>query len=427
LKSATADVPFALLYAVESGRARLAVCTGVERGSAAAPLSVQQNESSPWPLQAVAGSGEEVLLRGLDQKLGVLRGGPWPEGATSALVLKVPLGADTQTTGVLVAGLSPRRSVDDDYRSFLQLLARQISASIASARAYEEEMQRSQKLAELDRAKTDFFSSVSHELRTPLTLILGPVEDALAHPNRVLDGEKLELVRRNALRLYKMVNTLLDFSRVEAGRAQATFVPTDLSAFTASLASHFQSAAERAGLELRVECKPLPNEIYVDPEMWEKVVLNLLSNALKYTYRGRIDVRLEADDTSAVLSVKDTGVGIAESEQAHIFERFYRVRDARGRSHEGTGIGLALARELVELHGGSVSVESELPGTTRDVASAFRDLATAWSRRCAAAVARGARRVHHDLVARTPNTTHCAAHADREPLAEGAGERQPRA
>ena len=365
LATAGSDVPFALFYVVESERARLVMCTGLERGSTAAPTSVKRGDVCPWPLDAVARSGEEALLEGLDAMLGALHGGPWPEGATRALVLDVPMGADTHTTGVLVAGLSPRLSLDEEYRSFLQLLSRQISASISSARAYEQETQRAEKLAELDRAKTDFFSNVSHELRTPLTLILGPVEDALAEPKGVLGRESLELVRRNALRLYKMVNALLDFSRVEAGRAQATFVPTDLAALTASLASHFHAAAESAGLELAVDCKPLPDAVYVDPEMWEKIVLNLLSNALKYTYRGRIDVRLAADDASTVLTVKDTGVGIAEAEQGHVFERFYRVREARGRSHEGTGIGLALARELVELHGGFVSVASKLgEGTT---------------------------------------------------------------
>lgn len=358
LAAAGSDVPFALLYVVEGSRARLVLCTGLERGSAAAPTSVEQGDACPWPLADVGPEG--TLLEALDAKLGTLPGGPWPEGSTRALVLEVPMGADTLTTGVLVAGLSPRRSVDDEYRSFVQLLGRQISASISSARAYEQESQRAEKLAELDRAKTDFFSNVSHELRTPLTLILGPVEDALAQPDRVLATEGLELVRRNALRLYKMVNSLLDFSRVEAGRAQATFVPIDLAAFTTSLASHFESAAKSVGLGLDVDCEPLPEAVFVDPEMWEKIVLNLLSNALKYTHRGRIDVRLAAEDTSAVLTVKDTGVGIAESEQARVFERFYRVREAQGRSHEGTGIGLALARELVELHGGSASVASKL-------------------------------------------------------------------
>ncbi|MDB4989943.1 MAG: Sensor protein, partial [Myxococcaceae bacterium] len=360
LALAGADIPFLLLYVVERDVARLVSSTGLTAGGSAAPLELKLDASSVWPVGRVAESRQEELVESLDARLGPLPGGPWSEPATRALLLHVPMGADAQMTGVLVAGLSPLLPFDEEYQSFLQLLARQISASIASARAYEQETQRAEKLAELDRAKTDFFGNVSHEFRTPLTLILGPVEDALAGPSRTLSGQQLELVRRNALRLYKMVNSLLDFSRVEAGRAEARFVATDLSALTASLASHFRSAAESAGLTLAVDCPPLPEPFFVDPEMWEKIVLNLLSNAVKYTHQGQVDVRLALRDDRVVVSVRDSGVGIAEAELPRVFERFYRVRETQGRSHEGTGIGLALARELVELHGGTLSVTSQL-------------------------------------------------------------------
>lgn len=357
LAQSGADVPFALLYVVEGETARLVSCAGLDRGGPAAPPLLALDEQSPWPLATVARSGTEAQVTDLSA-LGTIPGGPWPEPANRALVLAVPIGADARTMGVLVAGVSPRLPLDDEYRSFLQLLARQISAGASSARAYEEETQRAEKLAQLDRAKTDFFSNVSHELRTPLTLILGPVEDALGQTAPVMKRRQLELVRRNALRLYKMVNTLLDFARIEAGRAQATFVPIDLAQATAGYASHFQSAAEGAGLELAVDCPPLPEPVFVDPEMWEKIVLNLVSNAIKYTHRGTIRVGLGWEEGNAVLEVEDSGIGIAESDTARVFERFYRVHGTHGRSHEGTGIGLALTRELVELHGGSVSVRS---------------------------------------------------------------------
>jgi signal transduction histidine kinase len=356
LAQADADLPFALLYVVEHGAPRLVSCAGVARGSAAAPAAPALTE--PWPL-AAAIQGQAVVLEDLGATLGPLPGGRWPEPATRALVLPVPI-ADAEVTGVLIAGVSPLRPLDDEYRSFLELLARQISASISSARAHEQQTQRAEQLAQLDRAKTDFFSNISHEFRTPLTLILGPVEDALASPARRLQDGQLELVRRNALRLYKMVNTLLDFSRMEAGRAQATFVPIDLAAFTAQVASQFQSAIERAGLTYVIACRPLPEPTHVDPELWEKVVLNLLSNALKYTHRGEIRVELGAQDDQAVLTVRDTGVGIASDERDRVFERFFRARVTQGRSHEGTGIGLALVRELVRLHGGTVDVASAL-------------------------------------------------------------------
>ncbi|MBN8228759.1 response regulator [Corallococcus macrosporus] len=365
LAQAAHDLPFALLYLVKGDQARLVSCAGLERGTAAAPVTLAVGDTASWPLATVTGARQEVLMEDLAKRFGPLPGGPWPEPTTRALVLPVPVGADADAMAVLVAGLSPLRALDDEYRGFLQLLARQLAAGISSARAYEQEKQRAEELSRLDAAKTAFFSNVSHEFRTPLTLILGPIEDALARTTKTLEGEPLELVRRNALRLYKLVNTLLDFSRMEAGRAQASYKPMDLAAFSTSLASAFQSAVESAGLRLVVDCPPLPEPVYVDPEMWEKVVLNLLSNAVKYTYHGDIRVSLRWEDAQAVLRVQDTGVGIPEEELPRVFERFYRVRVTQGRSHEGTGIGLALVQELMKLHGGAVTVTSQLgQGTT---------------------------------------------------------------
>ena len=230
------------------------------------------------------------------------------------------------------------------------------------------EQRRAQALAELDRAKTAFIANVSHEFRTPLTLLLGPAADALADREAPLPArqrERLEFIERSGLRLYKLVNTLLDFSSIEAGRLQATFVPTDLAAFTAELASTFRSAIERAELRLRVDCPPLISlrqPVYVDRDMWERIVLNLLSNALKFTFAGEIVVSLRpvpAERAERVeLEVRDTGVGIPAEALPHLFERFYRVPGLRGRTHEGTGIGLALVQELVQLHGGTVRASS---------------------------------------------------------------------
>ncbi len=361
LAQAGADVPFALLYVVTGDQAELVACTGLTRGGPAAPL---RGGGSPWPLHEVARSGVEQLVEDLDASLGALPGGPWPEPATRALVLPVTMGADAQATAVLVAGLSPLRPLDDEYRSFLQLMARQLGASVSSARAYEQERHKADVLAALDQAKTEFFSNISHEFRTPLTLIVGPIEDALGTA-RDLSRDELDLIRRNALRLHRMVNALLEFSRIEAGRADVAFVPTDLSAFTCDLASMFDSAAASAGLTLVVDCAPLPAPVYVDPDMWEKVVFNLLSNALKYTHHGDITVTMRSDGPTVTLTVADTGVGIPADELPLIFQRFHRVRGNAGRSHEGTGIGLALVQELARLHGGSVHVDSTLgKGTT---------------------------------------------------------------
>jgi len=216
-------------------------------------------------------------------------------------------------------------------------------------------------LAELDRAKTAFFSNVSHEFRTPLTLMLGPLEEVLAHERvEPEDRERLVTVRRNGLRLLKLVNTLLDFSRMEAGRAKTSYQPTDLASFTSEIASAFDSAMKNAGLRFSVDCMPIAEPVYVDRDMWEKIVLNLLSNAYKFTFAGEVVLTLKPVDGAVELQVRDTGVGISEEHRERVFERFHRIEGVQARTHEGTGIGLALVQELVKLHGGSVRVESAL-------------------------------------------------------------------
>ncbi|HWB74644.1 MAG TPA: ATP-binding protein [Nannocystaceae bacterium] len=226
-----------------------------------------------------------------------------------------------------------------------------------------------ERLAEVDRAKTTFFSNVSHELRTPLTLMLGHTELALADPSQALRGDALEAVHRNGMRLLKLVNNLLDYSRVEAGRADARFERTDVARLTASLASAFHSAAEQAGLRLTIDCPALDEPVCVDQDMWEKIVLNLVSNALKFTFQGEVAVVVRPVGERVVLEVRDTGTGIPALELDRVFERFHRVRGARARTHEGTGIGLALVHELVKLHGGTIEVTSEVGvGTTFRVA-----------------------------------------------------------
>jgi signal transduction histidine kinase len=278
-------------------------------------------------------------------------------------VLPLATPGQARLAGVLVTGVSPRRALDDEYRGFFELVAGHSAGAIADARAYEAERRRAEALAELDRAKTAFFSNVSHEFRTPLTLMLGPLEDLRGAPAVPADvRERLDLIQRNGVRLLKLVNALLDFSRIEAGRVEAVYEPTDLAAYTAELASVFRSAVERAGLRLVIQCRPLSAPVYVDRAMWEKVVLNLLSNAFKFTFEGEITVSVSQAADHALLEVRDTGIGIPAAELPHVFERFHRVRGARGRAHEGTGIGLALVQELIRLHGGTVTATSE-PGT----------------------------------------------------------------
>jgi PAS domain S-box-containing protein len=358
------DLPFALVYLTESdGRSvRLAGEAGIDANAYGIErLADLQEEVSRWPFAEAAAARKAILVEDLSARFARLPSGAWDRPPERAVV--VPLGEQGQsaTTGFLVAGLNPYLSFDQEYRGFIGLLADQITAGIATARARAEERARAEALAELDRAKTVFFSNVSHEFRTPLTLMLGPLNDALeargaALPPRV--REQLEIACRNGLRLLKLVNTLLDFSRIEAGRVEASFELTDVARLTAELAAVFRAATEKAGLRLTVECEPVAAPVYLDREMWEKIVLNLVSNAFKYTLQGEIEVRLRHEGRMVALSVRDTGSGIPESELPHVFERFYRVKGTRGRTDEGSGIGLALVQELVRFHGGTMSVES---------------------------------------------------------------------
>ena len=375
LSNYSLDIPFALIYLIdeEGSSARLAASLHIDAESKAAPdrISLRDNEQTPWPVREVLSSGEPQPIRNLRPPLGKLPGGPWPERAKSAVILPIAAAGEKQATGVLIAGVSPRRAYDEKYQAFFALLARNLAAAIADARAYADQQKRMEALAELDRAKTAFFSNVSHEFRTPLTLILGPLEDTLSSADGRLDAtdrERLTVVHRNSLRLLKLVNSLLDFSRIEAGRVQAVYQPTDLGSFTAELASSFRSAMERAGLEFKVECPPGDEPIYIDRDMWEKIVLNLLSNAFKFTFEGSVTVRVESIDGFVRLQIADTGIGISEEEAGRLFERFHRVQGARGRTHEGTGIGLALVQELVKFHRGTIEVSSkEGKGTTFSV------------------------------------------------------------
>jgi PAS domain S-box-containing protein len=360
------DIPFALIYLLEgeADQARLVATTALEAGHAAAPARIAlrsaQGTAASWPLQRVLDAGTAQLVPNVSVNFGPLSGGLWPESPEAALILPIAVPAQAKPIGFLVAGLSPRRVIDADYKSFLELVSGHIGTSIASARAFEEERKRAEALAEIDRAKTAFFSNVSHEFRTPLTLMLGPLEDALAGPRYALPQrrEDLALVHRNSLRLLRLVNTLLDFSRIEAGRVEACYEPVDLSSYTAELASVFRAAVEKAGLRLTVDCPPQGEPVWIDREMWEKIVLNLLSNAFKFTLAGGITVRLRQNRASAVLAVKDTGSGIPEREIPRLFDRFRRVEGACGRTHEGTGIGLALVQGLAKLHGGRVRAKS---------------------------------------------------------------------
>jgi signal transduction histidine kinase/serine phosphatase RsbU (regulator of sigma subunit)/anti-sigma regulatory factor (Ser/Thr protein kinase) len=358
------SLPWVAAYLFDEDRnAMLAATAGIAPGHPAAPHSVAVEDPEPvWPIGELA-AGAHVTVAGIDERFPDLPTGAWEVPPQKAVL--VPLPRPTQATpyGFLVLGANRHRPVDESFFDFADLVAAHFAAAITDATAMEQEKERSEALARLDQAKSDFLANVSHELRTPLTLLLGPAEDALddeKHPLEETQRNRLEVISRNATRMLGLVNTLLDFSRLDSVRDESTFQPTELRRYTAELASMFESAVERAGLSLTIG-GGLEGEVYVDRSHWAKIVLNLLSNAVKFTFDGGVSVSVDREDHRAVLRVTDSGTGIPEDELPRLFERFHRVRGAASRSIEGSGIGLALVAQLAELHGGDVGVVSR-PG-----------------------------------------------------------------
>jgi PAS domain S-box-containing protein len=354
------SLPFAFLYEYRPSEHQ-AILAGVSIAADAAlhPAVIDCHGENLW--RFVPAMTKDGVLVELGNRASGVPVPNWPDTPKQAWVAPIRLGEYGEPLGFLVAGLHPGRAFDDAYRQFVHRIIEQITIGLASARAFEQERQRAEALAEIDRAKTAFFSNVSHEFRTPLTLMLGPLEEVLPEARERLSPENLELLvaaRRNGVRLLKLVNTLLDFSRIEAGRAQASYQPTDLATFTTEVASAFDSAMRNVGLRFSVQCHSIAEPMFVDRDMWEKIVLNLLSNAYKFTLEGEVALTLKPVDGGVELQVRDTGVGIAEEHREQLFERFHRIEGVPARTYEGSGIGLALVQELVKLHGGGVRVES---------------------------------------------------------------------
>jgi len=365
------DLPFVLIYQYDTttGQATLISSAGTANAQQLAKATVDLNNPAEknWPFHQLLESKDAITLTQLEERFGNFSCEPYPETPHTAVLTPIHISGQEAPFGFLVAGVSARRALDQAYLGFYDLLGNTYNTAVSNVYAYEQEQKRAEALAAIDRSKTAFFSNVSHEFRTPLTLMLGPLEDLQAIENLAADAkDSVNSAHRNAIRLLKLVNNLLDYSRVEAGRIQASYQPFDLTELTADLASSFRSIIEKAEMELHVVCQPVKSKVYVDRQMWKKIVLNLLSNAFKYTLKGKISVNLFQQDQQLVLQVADTGVGIPEKELPHMFERFHRVQHSAGRTHEGTGIGLSLVHELVQLHGGDISVES-----VKDVGSTF--------------------------------------------------------
>ena len=360
LKGNPYDFPFALFYNISD---RIAVLSNGTDSADAIPKLIDLNEDNEisFLLSEAASKRKLQIIEGVQAKIGSLPKGAWQVAPDKVIILPISHAGASMPYGFLVVGLNPYRLPNEKYASFFSLIADQVSTSFTNIHLLDEERKRGEALAEIDRAKTIFFSNISHEFRTPLTLLLGPIEDTLHEPGNI-DGTKIrmETAYRNALRMQKLVNTLLEFSRIEAGRMEGKFSLVDIKTYTRDLVSSFRSAIEKAGMVLEFTGEPIKADIFVDTDMWEKIVLNLLSNAFKYTEKGKIEVDLRTGKKGVMLSVKDTGVGIPAEQLDKIFDRFHRIENIEGRSQEGTGIGLALVKELVKLHSGTIEVESKV-------------------------------------------------------------------
>lgn len=367
------DLPFVLFYQLNGNTLQRKGVAGVSSDSRMAPqsveldnfeLNIELKNTEGWPFEKLMQSLAITEVNDLQTRFGSEPSGPYPEAPTSALMLPIMVVGSERPFGFLIAGVSARRALDAEYSDFYALLSNAVSTAVANVVAYQHEQRKAEELAEIDRAKTAFFSNVSHEFRTPLTLMVGPLEDALADSDEPLGDaqrQRLEVTHRNSLRLLKLVNALLDFSRIEAGRAKGNFAATNLAQLTEDLSGVFRSTIEKAGLRYDVTVADLGEAVYLDRDMWEKIVFNLLSNAFKFTFSGSIAVTLMRVEGFARLEISDTGSGIAEEELPRVFERFHRIENSKGRTYEGTGIGLAMIQELVKLHKGKIGVTSE-PG-----------------------------------------------------------------
>ncbi|MEO7752902.1 MAG: ATP-binding protein [Terracoccus sp.] len=309
--------------------------------------------------------GPVRVLLGADSEVDPGPAAEVPGGPTAAIHrLPIVEPARGEVVGWLVLAESPRRPWDEAVQAYAALSAAHIGAAVGGILRLEAEHQRAEALAQMDAAKSVFLANVSHELRTPLTLIAAPALDALADESVRLAPEqrqRLEVVLSNTDRLGVLVDRLLDASRLDAGAVVARRVETDVTGLLRGLASSFRPAIEHAGLRFSRRCATLPEVVHTDPEMLERVVLNLLTNALRYTSEGSVQLRLRPVTAGFEVAVEDTGAGIPEESLGTIFERFEQLPEHRaGRPRAGAGIGLSLVRQLTELMGGRISVRSEV-------------------------------------------------------------------
>lgn len=278
------------------------------------------------------------------------------EVRTAALLI-VPLITDGQIIGSITLRQAQPRHWHMEEINLAQAVANHAAIAVQQARLYQKTRQQAEQLMALDKQKTTFFQNISHEFRTPLTLTIGPLESAVEQGTG-LNPEQSAIALRNSRRLLRLVNQLLDLQRLDAGQMQPIFYPCDLAQVVKSVAETFQAYCDRKHIVLSTQIQPCPL-VYLDLEKFDKILYNILSNAVKFTpAEGAIQISLNTFEQRCYLEIEDTGIGIRKEQLPHIFGRFQQADGSASRIHEGTGLGLALVKELVELHGGEISVSS---------------------------------------------------------------------
>ncbi|MBD2412897.1 adenylate cyclase [Nostoc calcicola FACHB-389] len=316
--------------------------------------SIQENPI----LQEILQTHEPVVIGNVNHSLREIRGFDLSLKMPARSLMVVPLLADGKCIGsiTLCESNKTRQWMSSDI-DLAKAVAAQAAIAVQQSRLYEKTRQQAERLLELDKQKTEFFQNISHEFRTPITLIQGPLESAVA-AGEGLSHSQSAIALRNSRRLLRLVNQLLDLQRLDAGRMQPSFRPCDLVEFVSQIVESFRPYCEKKGLHLTTQLGE-SSTVYLDMEKFDKVLYNLLSNAMKFTPEGgTIGVRLKSENYRCILEVQDTGIGIVKEQIPHLFERFRQAEGSANRSYEGSGLGLALVKELVELHGGQVSVES---------------------------------------------------------------------
>jgi signal transduction histidine kinase len=312
-----------------------------------------------WPIRWVL----SVIMASL-WVTGVIFFGQWDETAievgdviTNSFVI-ITLSAVSVVTAGFRYNLAKR---DFFSRQQLSEVARRESeARLNLAKTSSDLQEALDRLQELERLRSKFFANISHELRTPLTLIIAPIEELTARIDGAHERQQLRVIRRNAERLLGLISDLLDLSRLDAGGLRLNLAEMDVRSVVATVYENSQPAALAKSIDFALVGEPSERKIWGDAHRLEMVITNLVSNAIKFTpFGGRIEVRVTDLEEGVSVEVEDTGPGIAPEDLPRVFERFFQVNPADRRREGGVGIGLALAKELVELHGGTIDVDSE--------------------------------------------------------------------